>query len=90
MMGKEWADLTLGERREERYRKWLEARGIEFAGEEAAQAYRGRLQRIIDAVRLREPDRVPCLLPAGQFPAYYAGITVKEAMYDYEAMKEAW
>jgi len=89
-MGKEWADLTPGERREERYRKWLEARGIEFASEEAAQAYRGRLQRIIDAVRLREPDRVPCLLPAGQFPAYYAGITVKEAMYDYEAMKKAW
>jgi uroporphyrinogen-III decarboxylase len=39
---------------------------------------------------MQEPDRVPCLLPAGQFPASYAGITVRTAMYDYEEMKRAW
>ena len=89
-MGKEWTELTPQEKREERYRQWLSARGIKFASEEAEKAYRARLQRIIDAIRLKEPDRVPCLLPAGQFPTYYAGITVRQAMYDYEAMKEAW
>jgi len=39
---------------------------------------------------MQVPDRVPCLLPAGQFPASYAGITVRTAMYDYEEMKRAW
>lgn len=29
-------------------------------------------------------------MPAGQFPAYYAGINVYTAMYDYQAMKSAW
>ena len=39
---------------------------------------------------MQEPDRVPCILPAGQFPAAYAGITVRTAMYDYDEMKRAW
>jgi uroporphyrinogen-III decarboxylase len=39
---------------------------------------------------MQQPDRVPCILPAGQFPAPYAGITVRTAMYDYEEMKRAW
>ena len=36
------------------------------------------------------PDRVPCMIPTGWFPAKNAGITLKEAMYDPEKMKWAW
>lgn len=48
-----------------------------------------REQRVLDAIQLKIPDRVP-FLPCFQFfPAYYAGITPQEAMYDYEKACEA-
>lgn len=78
------------EKREQRFQRWLSAPGIRFASSVTEQGYRARLTRIIRAIRIQEPDRVPCLLPAGQFPAPYAGITVRTAMYDYEEMKRAW
>ena len=78
------------EKRDQRFERWLSASGIRFASPAAEQGYRARLTRIIRAIRVQEPDRVPCLLPAGQFPASYAGITVRTAMYDYEEMKRAW
>jgi uroporphyrinogen-III decarboxylase len=77
-------------KREQRFQRWLSAPGIRFASPAAEQGYHARLTRIIRAIRVQEPDRVPCLLPAGQFPASYAGITVRTAMYDYEEMKRAW
>ena len=77
-------------KREQRFERWLSAPGIRFASPAAEQGYHARLTRIIRAIRMQEPDRVPCLLPAGQFPASYAGITVRTAMYDYEEMKRAW
>lgn len=76
--------------REERFRIWLSAPGIHFASAAAEQGYQERLTRIIHAIRVQEPDRVPCVLPAGQFPAPNAGITLRTAMYDYEEMKRAW
>jgi uroporphyrinogen-III decarboxylase len=78
------------ERREPRFQKWLSASGVDFVSPDAEQGYKARLTRIIRAIQMREPDRVPCILPAGQFPAPYAGITVRTAMYDYEEMKRAW
>ncbi len=89
-MVKSWTELTPAEKRRERLKKWLYLEDIEFNNAEAKEAYRARLTRIVDAVSLKEPDRVPCILPAGQFPAYYAGITVRTAMYDYPEMKRAW
>ncbi len=83
--GRSWEEL-----REERFRKWLSAPGIRFISSKAERGYEARLTRIIRAIRLEEPDRVPCILPAGQFPAPHAGITVRTAMYDYEEMKRAW
>ena len=89
-MDKHWNQLTPDEKRQQRFQKWLSAPGINFAGPEAQKAYQARLTRIIDAIQLKEPDRVPCILPAGQFPAYHAGITIRTAMYDYQQMKQAW
>ncbi len=41
-----------------------------------------RKKRVLDAVALKVPDRVPMYLPFGVFGARYAGITVKEAFED--------
>ena len=44
-----------------------------------------RETRIMDAVHLKEPDRVPIMCPMGYFPAKYTGIHFSAAYYDYDA-----
>jgi hypothetical protein len=39
---------------------------------------------------LEEPDRVPVLLPVGSYPAYYAGSSFYNIMYDYDELKRCW
>lgn len=84
------AGLSWEEKREQRFQRWLSAPGVRFSSPDAETAYKARVTRIIRAIRVQQPDRVPCILPAGQFPAPYAGITVRTAMYDYDEMKRAW
>jgi hypothetical protein len=88
-MEKPWADLTPDERRQERFKKWLAPAG-EFGGPEAARAYQERVTRLIRTIQLQEPDRVPCVLPTGFFPAYNAGLDLKTVIYDYAALARAW
>ena len=85
-----WVDLSWEEKREQRFQRWLSPRGIEFDSADTAKGYQARLTRIIRAICMQEPDRVPCLLPTGQFPAPYAGTTLRTVMYDYEELKRAW
>jgi uroporphyrinogen-III decarboxylase len=89
-LGKGWAELTPNEKREERFKRWLSPPDVEFSSPEAEKAYQERVTRFIKAIKLEEPDRVPVMLPAGFFPAYYAGGTLKTAMYDYDELKRAW
>jgi hypothetical protein len=86
---RDWSLLTPEEKREERLKKWLSAPGIEFMSPEAKVRYADKANRIIKAINLEEPDRVPCQIPAGSFPAYYAGYDLKRCMYDLEAMRTA-
>lgn len=88
-MEDQWAELTPEEKRKERFKRWLSP-DIQFSIPEAEKSYKARATRIIDALQLKEPDRVPCLLPAGFFPASYAGINLRTAMYDYDKMRWAW
>ena len=85
-----WSELTPEQKREERLKKWLAAPGVKFNGPEAEKLYRERVTRFIKAVKLEEGDRVPCMLPVGYFPAYYAGYDLKTVMYDYEKQRDAW
>jgi len=87
---KKWAQLTPYEKQEERFKRWLEAAGVKFNSPEAKKAYQERVTRLIKVIKLEEPDRVPCFLPAGNFPAYYAGTTLMNTMYDYDALVRAW
>ncbi len=89
-MGKEWNEMTPEEKRWERFDRWLAPRGVKFAGAGAEEGYRKRVTRFIKAFNLEEPDRVPVILPAGTFPIYYAGMTLKEAMYDNQRLLEAY
>jgi hypothetical protein len=87
---KNWKELTPQQKQAERFKKWLEASGIEFKNPEAKKLYQKRVTRFIKAIKMEEPDRVPCMLPVGYFPAYYAGYDLKTVMYDYEKQRDAW
>jgi len=53
--------------------------------------FREKQQRIQEAIALRTPDRVPIWFQdLGFFPARYAGITYKEAMYDSSKLFSAY
>lgn len=55
------------------------------------RVFKERQQRIQDAITLRAPDRVPIWFQdLGFFPARYAGITYKEAMYDSKKLFSAY
>jgi uroporphyrinogen-III decarboxylase len=82
MPNKEWSAMTPDEKREERFRRWLNPEGVKFNNAAAEKAYKERVTRFIKVMKLEEPDRVPVLLPAGTFPIYEAGMTYKDAMHD--------
>lgn len=50
--------------------------------------YKARKKRILDAVELRVPDRVPITASFYFFPARQRGYTIQEVMYDPEKMME--
>ena len=51
---------------------------------------REREKRIMDAIQLRIPDRVPIMCPIGYFPAKYTGIPYSAAYYDYDKWYSAY
>jgi len=89
-MSKEWAELTPAEKREERFKRWLSPPGVTFSSPKAETGYKERVTRFIRAFQLKEPDRVPCILPASNYAAYYAGYDLKTVMYDYDKLSQAW
>jgi len=86
-----WSGLTWQEKRDERFKCWLAtADNIKFKSTEAKKLYQERISRFIKAIKMEVPDRVPVILPTGFFPAYYAGISFHDMMYDIEATRGAW
>ncbi len=85
-----WVELTWQQKRDLRFDRWIMGVGVQFNSMEAENHYKERATRLAKAAKLEVPDRVPCMLPAGWFPAMNAGITLKEAMYDPEKMEWAW
>ncbi len=87
---KKWTDLSWQQKREERFKRWLSPVNTKFINEEAEKLYKQRVTRFIKAIKLEEPDRVPVMLPVGNFPAYYAGFDLRTVMYDSRALRSAW
>jgi uroporphyrinogen-III decarboxylase len=84
-----WDKLSWQQKREERFKRWASP-DVKFVSPKAKKLYQERVARFIKAIKLEEPDRVPVLLPSGFFPAYYAGYTLKDVMYDYAKLKKAY
>jgi uroporphyrinogen-III decarboxylase len=59
-------------------------------GKTPEELFKEREQRVRDAVALKEPDRVPFLPFYHFFPAKFAGISHRDAMYDYDKLAMAW
>jgi len=82
--------LSPEEKQEELFQRWLspkdpEGKDLKFQSPQAEKAYKERLTRIKDAIQMKKlPDRVPVFVCPSFYPAYYAGITPQEAMYDYD------
>lgn len=55
----------------------------------AEQLYAERDKRVMDAILMKIPDRVPVQVSPAYFPARYAGLTNEIAFYDYDAWLEA-
>jgi len=95
-MGKKWEEMSPDERQEELFGKWLtpkdpEGKDLKFQSPAAEKAYKERITRIKDAIQMKKlPDRVPVFVLPSFFPVYYAGMTPKEAMYDYDKCFKAF
>jgi hypothetical protein len=86
----DWAKLTWQQKRDLRFNKWISGEGIRFISREAEKNYNARATRLAKAAKMEIPDRVPCMIPTGWFPAKNASVTLKEVMYDPELMKRVW
>ncbi len=89
MAEKPWADMTADEKLAWRIKGWRNP-GLEFANPEAQATYEARVDRLLAAIELREPDRVPVSITAGWWPAARAGMTPYEAMHDAARAAQAW
>lgn len=79
-----WAQLTPEQKRELRLNNFLSPQNLQFVSEKAKNDYKVRAQRLVDVYSVREPDRVPVILPVGNLPYSNFGINYRTAMYDYE------
>jgi hypothetical protein len=50
--------------------------------------FKAREKRVMDAIELRVPDRVPVTASLGSFPARYYGCTIEDMMYDPDKLWE--
>ncbi|NLO27598.1 MAG: uroporphyrinogen decarboxylase [Actinobacteria bacterium] len=86
---KPWEELTADERRDRRIERWRNP-DLEFISSEAAEMYRVRVDRLLAALNLEVPDRVPFNLNAGTWPAVWAGIDMYDVMRDPPRAAAAW
>ncbi len=88
-MNKTWKEMTADERLAQRLDTYVNMPGFEFASPEAEAKYRERTTIIRDAFEMKIPARVPVFPSEGFFPALHAGLTMKEALYEYEKVAAA-
>jgi hypothetical protein len=95
-MEKQWEEMTPEEKQEALFARWIspkdpEGNDLKFPSAEVEKLYKERVTRIKDAIQLKKkPDRVPVLLIPSFGPAYYAGLTPHDVMYNYEKIAPAW
>ncbi|HVN97850.1 MAG TPA: uroporphyrinogen decarboxylase family protein [Syntrophorhabdaceae bacterium] len=81
---------TAEEKRAHRLEEWLNPQ-VEFVSPKAATSYKERAQRMIDALSVKEPDRVPVFTGViGSMPAYEYGLDYRTVSYDYDKLTRTW
>ncbi len=89
-MEKKWEGMTPDEKQEELFARWMspkdpQGNDLKFQSPQTEKAYKERITRIKDAIQMRKlPDRVPVFVIPSFFPVYNAGLTPREALYDYD------
>jgi hypothetical protein len=95
-MEKQWQEMTADEKQEAQFQKLLtpkdpEGNDLKFQSKEAEANYKASITRIRDAIQLKKmPERVPITLLPSMFPFINAGMTIQEAMYDYDKCAAAF
>jgi len=89
-MTKQWEEMTPAEKRADLCDKWLNPPGAKYESPAAEKDYKGRVQRILDALYMKKPDRVPVFPMQGFFAAYYCGYTPYDVMYDYDKLMSSF
>jgi uroporphyrinogen-III decarboxylase len=95
-MEKQWEEMSADEKQEAQFQKLLtpkdpEGNDLKFQSKEAEDNYKASVTRIKDAIQMKkEPDRIPVTILPNMFPFLNAGITVEEAMYNYDKCTEVF
>jgi hypothetical protein len=77
-----WQALSPDEKLELRIKAWLSPADVKFVSKQAEADYKARATRLLDAMQLRKPDRVPIVPSLGGLAAAFCGYTHKDMMYD--------
>jgi hypothetical protein len=88
-MEKQWSEMTWQERREQRFKKWLNPSDAKLSPA-AEKKYKTRATRMMQAIKMETPDRVPVHIAGNSMIAYNAGFTLKDILYDPTKIKPAW
>ncbi|UCH22349.1 MAG: uroporphyrinogen decarboxylase [Deltaproteobacteria bacterium] len=79
------------EKQESQFETWISGENVPFVSVEAKEAYKARATLIKDSIQLtKAPRRIPICPSAGFFPIQYAGVSMYDAMYDYDVLTQAW
>lgn len=70
---------------------WMAGDHLSFKDAETEARYKAKAKRIIDAIRLEIPDRIPVIPCAIQkFAFEYSNASYQEAMYDFDKIRDAY
>jgi hypothetical protein len=78
-----WSTMTPEEKRSWRLENFRNSgKNIKFVNKEAENKFNTRVQRMIDVYNVREPDRVPVSVMAGNLPLTMNGLEGRDAFYN--------
>jgi hypothetical protein len=89
MEEKTWRDMSADERRAARIDHWRN-HAVDYASPQAEVDYRARVDRLVAALSMQEPDRVPINLNISLWPITRVGMTPYDAMHDTQRAAEVW
>jgi len=81
-----WGKLSPEERRTIRLDYWESGEWINFNNPEAAEEYKTKVRLLRDAVAMRRGSRVPVTPTIGGYLLKRAGLSGRDALYNYESM----